>query len=170
MSGVVEGRDQFLKVLCMESPQTRVSPSWNFNAAKGLLLRKEPGGNWVVLRSSTLTGWTRYLIYKHLSISLIKILMLYAVSSDENAQIFILSCNHPKISVHFLKWFPILPLIIWGRNSLLCVLSGVGLNLQVLWGDLGGSSSCCHPQRSKDQLDLQPGAQAQRASRTHICW
>lgn len=51
-----------------------------------------------------------------------------------------------------------------------CVLIGVGLNLQVLWGDFGGSGSCCYPQRSSDQLDLQPGAQTQRAQRTHICW
>lgn len=58
--GVVVGRGQFLKVLCMESPQTRVWLNWNFNAARGLLLRKELGGNWVVLRFSTLTGSMRY--------------------------------------------------------------------------------------------------------------
>lgn len=78
--GVVEGRDQFLKVLCMESPQTRVWLSWNFNAAKDQLLRKELEGNWADLRFSTLTGSMRTQHTSTLRWSWLILLMLLSVT------------------------------------------------------------------------------------------
>lgn len=45
-----------------------------------------------------------------------------------------------------------------------------GFNIQILWGDLGWCCPYDHPKWPKDQLDMQPCSQAQRASRTHFCW
>jgi hypothetical protein len=45
-----------------------------------------------------------------------------------------------------------------------------GLDLQILWGDTRGCRSQCCPQWPKDQLALQPCAQAPWASWSHICW
>lgn len=45
-----------------------------------------------------------------------------------------------------------------------------GFYLQILRGNIGWSCPQCRPQWPKDQLDMQSCSQAQRASRTDICW
>lgn len=129
--GVVEGRGQFLKVSCTESPQTREWLNWSFNEARDPLLKNEQEGSWVVSRFLTPTGSMRY-------------------ASD--------FC----IFIHWFYNFVGTDYKWWIMNA--------GFDLQVLWGDLGGSCSCCYPQWSKDQLDLQPSAQTQRAKGIDICW
>lgn len=45
-----------------------------------------------------------------------------------------------------------------------------GFYLQILWDYHGWSCPQCDPQWPKDHVDLQTGSQAQRTSRTHLCW
>lgn len=60
--GEVEGRGPFPRVLCMENPQTRVLLNSSFSAARGLLQRNVLVASWLVLKFSTRTGSTRYVV------------------------------------------------------------------------------------------------------------